>query len=130
VLDTETAYLRDYGSFNDHYNYDFYIFDVDDEVRLYMELFSLGTEGFQDGTFGKDPEQNYWGGDYLTLYGGMLRIEGAGDIDCVSGTVIVKELGELKYSITFDYVTNDDGKTIKGNYTGLFEYVDNTRIAK
>jgi hypothetical protein len=115
--DSDFGEIIDYGSWGSHYNYDFFVSDIGDTYELYFEAFSLGTSGFQPGTFiyeatGSNYFNNISYDDYETF----------SYYEAIGGSVVVTKLsGASEYWLSFD-VELDDESTLSGTVEGNFDY--------
>jgi len=136
-----------------HYNYDFVITDaslvkktesdgdtywsIGDETTfgVYIELYSPGTSSFKTGTFEylewhDDVTQADFDGKYFFSDAEVILISNNTEIEYEATGGTVKVLGSgLEYTLDFDLVLNN-GKTLKGNYSGLFKYEGERGSAK
>jgi len=119
--------VYDYGDDGTHYNYDFDLFDgtldtsedtFSGTLFLYVELFSLGTTGFQDGIFeyygGTDfsdvEEKNYFttlrlsydGNDNGRLYSTNDEFEEDITLIPSSGSITVSDNGNNNFTLAFN----------------------------
>ncbi|MBL7844795.1 MAG: hypothetical protein JNK44_13080 [Cyclobacteriaceae bacterium] len=109
--------IRDYGSFGTHYNYDFIIYDTDETYELYFEAFSLGTTGFQAGTF----TYGTTGTNYFDIIE-YVDYETFSDYNAIGGSVVITKLsGSREYRLQFNVVL-DDASTLTGTVEGNFRY--------
>lgn len=147
--------LEDYGSGsphveNTHYNYNVVIADAplklitgnDGETHwrfgdgstfgIDIELYSPGTNSFNTGTFNyldwydDGLTQADFDGKYFFADGSVFFISGnTQSVYLVTSGTIKVSGSSLDYSIEFDLIINN-GKAIKGNYSGSFKYDDKT----
>ncbi len=109
--------IYDYGSFGTHYNYDFYIYDSDETYQLYFEAFSLGTTGFQAGTF----TYGTTGTNFFDIIE-YRDFETSTTYSAISGSVVITKLsGSREYRLQFNVVL-DDASTLTGTVEGDFRY--------
>ncbi|MBX2954859.1 MAG: hypothetical protein KF846_01790 [Cyclobacteriaceae bacterium] len=109
--------VLDYGANSTHHNYDFIIYDTDDTYELYFEAFSLGTTGFQAGTF----TYGTTGANYFDIIE-YFDYETFSDYNAVSGSVVITKLsGTREYRLQFNVVL-DDESTLTGTVEGDFRY--------
>jgi hypothetical protein len=109
--------IVDYGNDGSHYNYDFTMYDMEDTYELYFEAFSLGTSGFQAGTFNYDA----FGSNYFStiMY---FDYETLNDYSAIGGSVTVTKLsGTYEYRLVFDVLLDDESE-LTGTVEGEFAY--------
>lgn len=107
----------DWGHDGSHYNYDFTMYDSDDTYELYFEAFSLGTSGFQAGTF----NYNAFGSSYFSNIQ-YIDYEEFIDFEAIGGSVVVTKLsGTYEYRLVFDVLLDDESE-LTGTVEGNFDY--------
>ncbi len=119
VRDADYGEISDYGVWgeNTHYNYDFDIYDMSGTYELYFEAFSLGTGGFQAGTFNyAAPGSSYFNTIRYSDYGTSTNFWAVG------GSVVVTKLsGTYEYRLVFDVLLDDESE-LTGTVEGNFDY--------
>lgn len=131
--------IIDWGSWEDHYNYDFFLTDgvmdfenetaLDATVMIYAELWSPGTESYTSGTFNFDNSGETGDKRFFENAAVVMDTNNNGDLDenddrltVKAGTFKVSGSG-TSYTVEVD-VTLSDNKLLKGNYSGTFEIID------
>lgn len=109
--------IVDYGHDGSHYNYDFTIYDNSETFELYFEAFSLGTSGFQAGTF----NYNVFGSSHFSTIV-YSDFEESIVFGAIGGSVVVTKLsGTYEYRLVFDVLLEDESE-LTGTVEGNFEY--------
>lgn len=131
--------IIDWGSWEDHYNYDFFLTDgmmdlenetaVDATVMIYAELWSPGTESFATGTFIFDNSGETGDKRFFENAAVVMDSNNNGELDenddhltVKAGTFKVSGSG-TSYTVEVD-VTLSDNKLLKGKYSGTFEIIE------
>lgn len=129
----------DWGSWEDHYNYDFFLTDgemdfenetaVDATVMVYAELWSPGTESFTTGTFNYDNSGVTGDKRFFENAAVVMDTNNNADLDENDDHLTVKA-GSFKvsgsgtsYTVEVD-VTLSNNKLLKGRYSGTFEIIE------
>lgn len=135
--------IIDWGSFEDYYNYDFFLtdgeLDLENEtaegasVMVYAELWSPGTENFSNGTYTFIENGGSQGKPFFDNVFVVTDTNNNGELDenddqitVKAGTFKVSGSG-TKYSIEVDATLTND-KTLKGTYSGTFEKFNGTIV--
>lgn len=128
--------IIDWGSWENHYNYDFFLTDgeMDFEnqtalgatVMLYAELWSPGTENFSTGTFSYEDSENTTGKKFFETVVVVMDTNNNGELDeaddqltAKAGTIKVSGSG-TNYALEMDITLSND-QSLKGTYNGAFE---------
>jgi hypothetical protein len=133
--------IIDWGTDGEHYNYDIFLADgeIDFETNtatgasiiVYAELFSPGDSDFSAGTFIYNASGNVSGKYYFEMLQVMTdsnnnrRLDEHDEILNVTGGKVTTTGKPSNFSMELD-VTLDNGKTLKGNYSGSYDYYDGT----
>ncbi|MEN7550380.1 hypothetical protein AAG747_20850 [Rapidithrix thailandica] len=128
------GYIIDYGAYDMHYNFDFYIGDsdydedkedfVDPSMIIYIELFSPGTTEFKAGTYefiaSSNSSVDREGKHFFEF--GVFATKGESELYVEGGTVkITKVTSEHYFEIHYDLIL-ENGKILKGDYRGELTY--------
>ncbi|EMR02633.1 hypothetical protein ADICEAN_02232 [Cesiribacter andamanensis AMV16] len=132
----KSSMVQDYGSWDGHYNYDFYLSDatvldsqadeLDGKILIYLELFSAGEERFQTGTFNFDVTGEVDGKNYFNyaelVYDSNNNSkldEGDTWLEATAGKVTVSGTSP-NYTVSYD-LTFPNNKKLVGSYTGTHQ---------
>ena len=115
----------EYNSSPTHYNYEFSIYDRNENIWIDASLYAKNENSFSSGTFVFKDDSSVQPSDVANIdfffVAQMIVNQNSEDFAATAGTIKVSgDPANKKYSIEYD-LTYSNGKTAKGIFTGTFQ---------